>query len=237
MSENRKIAITLWIISVVLTIVAIGAGVVASQREAQIADLQEQLATCNSTSDKSILSGDFTLTYENRDLTFTVADARFFVDEMSRQKGYIEGYQQGVSDATSNITLPKVITVTQNVTVEKEVIKEVTRTQWRRFESLTEFETWLNKNLAVIWSPTGNNDAEDTDCDDHTERMISLAYKDGYIISEQLVLDGTLYGKYVGVLPDSVGGHIDGLVLIGNKYYYFACNPLNYRVIYICDRD
>lgn len=129
------------------------------------------------------------------------------------------------------VKIPEYIYKTKTVEVEVEKIveveKPVTRTKWQNFESLAEYAEWSEK-LSVLWI-TG----QVVDCDDYSEFVWDMAYKDGYRMSEPLVRDGT----YFGVTVNKDEPHIGGQVQIGNKYYYFEPNPLMYRLIYITDRD
>jgi len=126
--------------------------------------------------------------------------------------------------------------VTVNQTIEKEIIKEVIkyrdRTDWRYFESLTEFTAWVDDKLVVLFPING--DTKTADCDDYAERLQREAYKDGYFISVQIVETGRIMGK---VVSDNEGLHMGNLVMIGNGVYYVEPQPEKFRIIRICDRD
>ena len=120
----------------------------------------------------------------------------------------------------------QVVEVEKIVEVEKDVIVYRDRTDWRFFESLPEFTTWLEGKLVYLMTPA--------DCDDYAQRLQVLAYRDSYIISAQLVDKGKINGK---IVSDNRKFH-DGIrVNIGNKIYYVEPQPDLFRIIKICDRD
>jgi len=126
---------------------------------------------------------------------------------------------------------PEVITITENNTIIKEVeVEKVVyekRTDWRFFETLPEFTTWLEGKLIYLMPPA--------DCDDYAQNLQLEAYKDGYIISAQLVdKDGYLFGKKV---IDGTGAHDMIRVNIGNEIYVVEPQSDTFRIIWIGERD
>ncbi len=120
----------------------------------------------------------------------------------------------------------RIVEIEKIVEVEKEVIVYRDRTDWRFFESLPEFTTWLEGKLVYLMPPA--------DCDDYAQRLQVLAYRDSYIISAQLVDKGKINGK---IVSDNKKFH-DGIrVNIGNKIYYVEPQPDLFRIIKISDRD
>ena len=140
---------------------------------------------------------------------------------------YHLGYRAGVADTVNSITLPPVIEV------ERTVVKVVERAVmippiWRDFESVEELASWMDV-LSVTWI-----DGE-VDCDDYSEYVWDMAYRSGYRMSEVLVWNGFYCGRHV--TDGGVPNHIACQVQIDNSYYYFEPDPVDYRIIYICDRD
>uniref|UniRef100_A0A6M3IVD8 Uncharacterized protein n=1 Tax=viral metagenome TaxID=1070528 RepID=A0A6M3IVD8_9ZZZZ len=128
---------------------------------------------------------------------------------------------------------PEIVTV--NNTIIKEVIKEVEITRvinnsWREFESLSEFTAWVDGKLTYLMPSSSYT----VDCDDYALRLQQEAYKDGYFLSVQLVLDGYLWGKRV---TNNTEPHMGNLVVIGNEVFFIEPQPDDYRVIKICDKD
>jgi len=127
--------------------------------------------------------------------------------------------------------------VTVNVTLEKitileKIVKEpiYINGEWREFESLGVLTEWAEKHLADIWM-VGSKMA---DCDDYAERLQTEAYKDGYLLSSQLVTGGMLNGKNVSNFTEV---HMGNLAMVGNAIYFIEPQPEYFRVIFVCNRD
>lgn len=138
---------------------------------------------------------------------------------------------------TVNVTQPVFIDrpvleiVTVNVTTIKEVEVEKivyeSRTDWRFFETLPEFTAWMEGKLVLLMPPA--------DCDDYAQYLQVAAYKDGYILSAQLVdKDGYLFGKKV---IDGTGAHDMIRVNIGNEIFVVEPQPDKFRIIKVGNRD
>lgn len=126
--------------------------------------------------------------------------------------------------------------------VEKKVKEYVTPAPLREFSSAEELRDWCEKHMAVLLvpdargvidlrTPTPNIKA---DCDDYAERLQRMAIADGYLMSEQLVYDGKLFG--VPVTPEK-GYHTGNMTIIGNDVYFIEPQPSIFRIIKVCERD
>ena len=128
---------------------------------------------------------------------------------------------------------PQIVTVNQTTT--KEIIVEKVRivnNEWREFSSLAEFTAWVEPKLTYLF-PIGGN-PETADCDDYAERMQLLAYKDGYLLSAQLVDKD---GKVFGTMVSNEGEHDLCRINIGNDIYIFEPQPDKLKIIKVGDRD
>ena len=120
-------------------------------------------------------------------------------------------------------------TVTEYITVEKvvekEVIKEVeviieTPIVAKRFETVAEFEEWVENNhalLAISFVQSNQHDPSN-DCEDQADRWQMKALEEyGYLVSDCPVYNGMVFDTYVG------GGkyHVGLWTGIGNNYYYW----------------
>src|SRR4030042_2439559 len=83
---------------------------------------------------------------------------------------------------------------------EQTTVKEVEvetpvyiNSQWREFESPAILMSWAKEHLAYLWI-IGDQVA---DCDDYAARLQLEAYKDGYLLSVQMIQNGMLNGKNV----------------------------------------
>ncbi len=114
---------------------------------------------------------------------------------------------------------------------EVEVDKPVyVNNNWREFDSSAVLMAWAEEHLTTLWI-VGNQAA---DCDDYASRLQLEAFKDGYILSVQLVENGRLSGKNVSNFLEL---HMGNLAMIGNTIYFIEPQPKYFRVVYVCDRD
>lgn len=102
--------------------------------------------------------------------------------------------------------------------------------QWREFESVGDLTEWVKEHLGYIWT-VGDQVA---DCDDYASRLQLEAYKDGYLISVQLIQNGMLYGKNVSNYLEL---HMGNLAMIGNEIYFVEPQPDYFRIVFVCNRD
>ncbi len=70
------------------------------------------------------------------------------------------------------------------------------------------------------------------DCDDYSERLQRKALSDGYLISIQLITNGSLLGARV---TNYVSDHMGNLTIIGNNMYYIE--PLDGHVALVGPKD
>jgi len=118
-------------------------------------------------------------------------------------------------------------TTIKEVEVEKPVY---VNNEWREFESPAVLMGWAKEHLAYLWV-VGNQIA---DCDDYASRLQLEAFKDGYLLSVQLIKDGKLDGKNVSNYTEL---HMGNLAMIGNEIYFVEPQPDYFRIVYVCDRD
>jgi hypothetical protein len=70
------------------------------------------------------------------------------------------------------------------------------------------------------------------DCDDYSERLQRKAISDGYLVSMQLITNGSLLGARV---TNYVGDHMANITIIGNNMYYIE--PMDGHVSLIGPKD
>jgi hypothetical protein len=115
----------------------------------------------------------------------------------------------------------------KEVKVEKPIY---VNNQWREFESPAVLMSWVKEHLANLWI-VGDQVA---DCDDYASRLQYKAYKDGYLLSVQIIKDGMLDGKNVSNYQQS---HMGNLAMIGNEIYFIEPQPKYFRIVFVCNRD
>ncbi len=163
-----------------------------------------------------------------------------------------EGYRNGSispyvksnesRDMPAEITLPpSVIDIVKEVPVTAEVEKKVV-SEFRVFENVMELERWLEENRLPIVATTNksdyislvNSDASDRyDCDDYAEDLQRKALQQGFLMSQQLVIDGRVYGVQVSTNPR---GHMGNLAIAGDYIYYVNSTP-PHKIVKIVSRD
>lgn len=123
------------------------------------------------------------------------------------------------------------------VEVEKKVPQK-----FREFEDLAELTEWLEKNslpIVLIAAKDGRIDllnpgsTSQYDCDDYAEALQRKALEQGYLMSQQLVLNGKVYGVKVSEYTEP---HMGNLTVIGNDIYYIESMP-PHNVVRITSRD
>jgi hypothetical protein len=129
-------------------------------------------------------------------------------------------------------TIVREVEVVKEIPVEVEVEKIVYRqhTGWREFENLAEFSDWVKDKLERLWV-VGDKLA---DCDDFAIRLQREGYKDGYLISSQLVWNGKLFDKNVSNFKKP---HMGNLIIIGNRIYFVEPQPDYFRIVFVANRD
>ena len=132
-------------------------------------------------------------------------------------------------------TSPTIVTKTINTLTIKEVPVDKVVYQniySRRWESVEQFENWYQAQNFTILLPNGG-DLDTADCDDYALWLAEKALEQGYLVSVCLVDDrGVVYGVYV-----HEAYHMGCLVVIGNGIYYVESDPMEHKVIKICDKD
>ena len=103
-------------------------------------------------------------------------------------------------------------------------------TNLREFESPGALMSWAKEHLTNLWI-VGDQVA---DCDDYALRLQLEAYKDGYLLSVQVIKDGMLNGKNVSNYFES---HMGNLAVIGNEIYFIEPQPEYFRIVFVCNRD
>jgi len=122
------------------------------------------------------------------------------------------------------IEVEKVVyeTVTQDVPVyvikEVEVVREIP-IEARYFESVKEFENWVENNHGLITVGSTSFTSHDplNDCEDQADRWQMRALDDGYLVSACPVKNGMVLDTNVGGI-----GYLVGLwTSIGNGFWYW----------------
>ena len=125
--------------------------------------------------------------------------------------------------------------------VNAEAEKKVTQ-QFREFEDLAELTEWLEKNrlpIRIIAGEDGRIDlvnptsTSQYDCDDYAEALQRKALEQGYLMSQQLIINGKVYGVKVSEYTEP---HMGNLTTIGNNIYYIESMP-PHKVVRITSRD
>jgi hypothetical protein len=119
----------------------------------------------------------------------------------------------------------------QTMVKEVEVAKPVyVNNEWREFESSARLMEWVDEHLAYLWI-VGD---EIADCDDYAARLQREAFKDGYLLSLQIISGGVLNGKNVSNYTEL---HMGNLAMIGNDIYFIEPQPEYFRIVFVCHRD
>jgi FtsZ-binding cell division protein ZapB len=142
-----------------------------------------------------------------------VKDWKSYLDIHSAQIIYVPEYHEQIT--------------VKEVEIDKPVY---VNNEWREFESPAVLMSWTKEHLANLWI-VGNQTA---DCDDYASRLQLEAFKDGYLLSVQLIMDGMLYDKNIS---NYVEAHMGNLAMIGNEIYFVEPQPDFFRVVYVCNRD
>ena len=114
--------------------------------------------------------------------------------------------------------------------------------KFREFKDLAELVEWLKKNslpIRLIADEDGKIDflnhksTSQYDCDDYAEALQIKALEQGFLMSQQLVLNGKVYGVRVSKYTEP---HMGNLTVIGNNIYYIESIP-PHSVVKITSRD
>ena len=142
---------------------------------------------------------------------------------------------------------PEIVTIEVPVEIIKEVpvIVEVEKKvpqKFREFEDLAELTEWLEKNslpIVLIAAKDGRIDlinprsTSQYDCDDYAEALQRKALEQGFLMSQQLIIKGQIYGVKVSEYTEP---HMGNLTVIGNDIYYIESMP-PHNVVRITSRD
>jgi len=96
----------------------------------------------------------------------------------------------------------------------------------RHFSDINEFKNWYNSRFLKYWIfLTG-------DCDDRADYVRRTALKDGFVVSDALIVGGMYYGVPVSsvVMP-----HNSVMARCGNSYIYLEINTGEFKKI--CNID
>lgn len=133
----------------------------------------------------------------------------------------------------------------QIITIEVPVIAEMEKNvpqKFREFKDLAELTEWLEKNglpIRLIAGEDGRIDlvnpksTSQYDCDDYAEDLQKRALEQGFLMSQQLIINGKLYGVKVSEYTEP---HMGNLTVIGNDIYYIESMP-PHKVVRITSRD
>lgn len=133
------------------------------------------------------------------------------------------------------VVIPYPEIVYREVVKETEVIREVEveiPSEFREFESLEKLEAWLAENelpiklvanergIIYFEAEYGNT----ITCVNYALDLQELAWRDGYLMSLQIVGRGKLGGKRLPI-GIGTGWHLGNLVIIKDKIYYVESLP------------
>lgn len=170
----------------------------------------------------------------NAVLTKTVSD---YTDENTRLQQSLAAANQTAEDWQAFAATVSASIVYVPEYHEQTIVKQVdvaapvyVNNQWQEFPDLATLTQWANDHLVNLWF-VGDTVA---DCDDYAARLQLEAYKDGYIMSVQLVQDGKLFGKNISNYTEA---HMGNLVMVGNDIYFVEPQPKYFRVVFVCHRD
>ena len=133
----------------------------------------------------------------------------------------------------------------QIITIKVPVITEMEKKlpqKFIEFKDLAELTEWLEKNslpIQIIADEDGRIDlvnpksTSQYDCDDYAEALQIKALEQGYLMSQQLVLNGRVYGVKVSEYTEP---HMGNLTTIGSNIYYIESIP-PHKVVRITTRD
>ena len=139
------------------------------------------------------------------------------------------------------ITIEVPVEIIKEVPVIVEVDKNVPR-KFREFEDLAELTGWLEKNglpIVLIANKDGRTDllnpksTSQYDCDDYAEALQRKALGQGFLMSQQLISNGKIYGVKISKHTEP---HMGNLTVIGNDIYYIESMP-PHSVVRITSRD
>ena len=131
------------------------------------------------------------------------------------------------------------------ITIQVPVITEMEKKlpqKFIEFKDLAELTEWLEKNSLPIQITAGEDGRIDLvnskstsqyDCDDYAEALQIKALEQGFLMSQQLVLNGRVYGRRVS---EYTKPHMGNLTMIGNNIYYIESIP-PHKVVRITARD
>ena len=114
--------------------------------------------------------------------------------------------------------------------------------KFREFKDLAELTEWLEKNglpIRLIADKDGRIDlvnpksTSQYDCDDYAEDLQRKALEQGFLMSQQLIINGKIYGVKVS---ENTEPHMGNLTVIGNNIYYIESMP-PHKVVRITSRD
>lgn len=142
---------------------------------------------------------------------------------------------------------PEIIPIEVPVEIIKEVpviveVEKKSPREFREFEDLTELKGWFEENtlpIVLIAGKDGSVDFHNSkstsqyDCDDYAEDLQRKALEQGFLMSQQLILNGKIFGVKVSKIT---GPHMGNLTVIGNDIYYIESIP-PHSVARIASRD
>ena len=133
----------------------------------------------------------------------------------------------------------------ETITIEVPVIAEMEEKvpqKFREFKDLSELTEWLKNNslpIRIIAGEDGRIDLTNPrstsqyDCDDYAEDLQIKALEQGLLMSQQLLMNGQIYGIKVSEYTEP---HMGNLAVIGNNIYYVESMP-PHNVVRITSRD
>ncbi len=191
-----------------------GIGIKQSTSEKNLADLKTEVNTlqpANNTEQDPYLTENEQLKQELTSAQQDASDWKSYADNLSSQLSVISQYYQ------------------QPIVKEVQVDNPVyVNNQWREFASPADLMAWVKDHLVTIWS-VGDKAA---DCVDYATRLQLEAYKDGYLMSVQIINNGMLDGINVSNYTEC---HMGDLVIVGKEIYFVEPQPKYFRIVFVCN--
>ncbi|MFC2038408.1 hypothetical protein ACFLUG_01370 [Chloroflexota bacterium] len=125
------------------------------------------------------------------------------------------------------------------VYIEKE---KIVSQEFRIFKDEAELAGWLDEHcLPLVLAADANGSIDfrnprmstQYDCDDYSETLQKKALEQGYLMSQQLVLNGRLFGVRVS---QNTSPHMGNLAVAGEDIYYVESIP-PHKIVKIVSRD
>jgi hypothetical protein len=177
------------------------------------------------------------------EMEVSLREERALVRQMARDYEEVSDMRRELEELknTPPESVPVICPVVTEVPVyiDKEVM--VPR-DFRVFDSAEELNEWLEAEclpVTLIAGSTGRislsspRTTAEYDCDDYAEELQKKALAQGYLMSQQLVYNGRLFGVKVS---EYTGPHMGNLTMVGGDIYYVESIP-PHKAVKVVSRD